>query len=111
MKPLNTVGVGLSQQDFNDHNSRVLTNISFGSTTSNADGDMNMDVWKASGTTPGVANTEFSVSHGLGRVPFGFIVVNQNLAAHFFKSTSAWTSTNIFLKCDGISVAFTVIVL
>lgn len=55
---------------------RILSgNTSFGSTMSNTDGEQNLELWKVSGTTPGVANTEFSVNHGLNRVPFFYIAI------------------------------------
>jgi hypothetical protein len=96
--------------------SKTLSNISFGTTTSNADADMNMQVYKATGTTPAVANTAFTVQHNLRHVPFGFSVVRTNAAAHIYDSGTAWTAATqtslgtISLKCDQASVAFVLII-
>lgn len=96
---------------------KALSNISFGTTTANTDPDMNMQCWKATGTTPGGANTEFAVTHNLKHVPIGFFVLSTDKAAHIYKSTTAWTAaTNsslgtIYLKCDVATVAFTITIL
>jgi len=76
-----------------------------------------MDAWKASGTAPGVANTEFAVTHNLPRVPIGFFPISTGAAAHFYKSTTAWTAAtnsslgSIFLKCDQPNVTFVMVVI
>jgi hypothetical protein len=84
----------------------LSANISFGSTTGNTDGEQNTEGWKATGTTPAVANTEFTVAHGLGRVPMGFIVLLIDKAGIIYKGATAWTDTDIFLKCNVASVAY-----
>lgn len=89
---------------------RILDgNISFGMDSSNEVGK-NIDGWDATGTTPGVADTEFSISHGLGRIPKGFIVLSVNAGVVIYKSTTAWTSKVIYLKCSGPSVAYTLFI-
>jgi hypothetical protein len=96
--------------------SKSLSNISFGTTTSNADADMNMQCYKATGTTPVGPNTAFTVNHNLKHVPFGFSVLRTNIAAHIYDSGVAWTAaTNstlgtISLKCDQASVVFTIVI-
>lgn len=96
---------------------KTLSNLSFGSTTSNSDPDMNMQCYKATGTTPVTPNTEFSVKHNLKHVPVGFLIASTTPAGHIYKSTTAWTAaTNIalgtiFLKSDVASVAFTIIII
>ena len=81
-------------------------NITSGATMSNQDDDINTDTWKAQGTTPGAANTEFAVKHGLGRVPNGFRVWSVNAAAIIYQSTTPWTATTIYLKCNVASVEY-----
>ncbi len=119
MRPPRTLGKSLSVERLQyvvEQYSKVLSNISFGTTASNTDGDINIQCYKATGTTPGSANTEFAVPHNLAHVPFGFIVVSTGAAAHIYKSTTAWTSAttsslgNIYLKCDQASVAFSIII-
>ena len=100
-----------------EQNAKALSNVSFGTTISNKDGDMNMQCWKASGTSAGVANTEFSVTHNLAHVPFGFMVVSTDKAAHIYKSTTAWTAATktslgtIYLKSDVATVTFSIVIL
>jgi len=92
--------------------SKVLAgNVSFGSTLNNATQDQNIQGYKASGTTPGSANVEFSINHSLGRIPIGFIVINLNAAAIIYSSTTAWTANTIYLKCNGTSVGYSIIVI
>jgi len=55
----------------------------------------------------GVANTEFAVTHNLNRVPVGFRVANRNNVGNCFDSGTAWTTTQIFLKCDVAGTQFT----
>lgn len=62
-------------------------------------------------TTPGGANTEFTVTHNLGRVPTGYDVKSINAAAHIYDSRkNAWTTTQMFLKCDQASVSLVLFV-
>jgi hypothetical protein len=89
---------------------RVLSgNVSFGQ--GDTDTGRNIDVATVDGTSPGTPNTAFSGAHTLGRVPRGFIVIRQNLAASFYDGGLPWTSTTISLKCSVASVTFTVLVL
>ncbi len=53
----------------------------------------------------GNANTEFSVTHHLGRVPNGFIITKSDKACSVYDSGTAWTSTTIYLKCDAANTA------
>jgi hypothetical protein len=69
-----------------------------------------VDGFPAIATTPAIAGTEFSVSHGLNRVPVGFHVVNKNGATDVFKGVTAWSSTKIFLKATGSGVSITLFI-
>jgi hypothetical protein len=56
-------------------------------------------------TTPGVANTQFTVTHNLGRIPVGYDVRSIDAAAHVYDSNKAgWTKTTMLLKCDVATV-------
>lgn len=93
-----------------ERNARVLDgNVTFGSTTGNSDPEQNMECSKASGTTPGVANTEFSVAHVLGRVPITFFG-HINKSGFLYASGTAWTTTNIYLKCSAVSAGYSVVI-
>lgn len=60
-------------------------------------------------TTPG-ADTEFTITHGLGYVPVGFLVIRQDKAGSFYLSTTPATVDKIFLKCNVASVAARIMV-
>jgi len=61
-------------------------------------------------TTAG-ANTEVVVPHTLGAIPVGRIVISQDKAGSLYSSTTAWTSTNIYVKCDVATVTFKIFLL
>jgi len=48
----------------------------------------------------GAANSENTVAHTLKRTPTGFIVVNIDKAGVTYDSGTAWSATNIYVKCD-----------
>lgn len=53
----------------------------------------------------GNANTEFSLTHHLSRVPNGFIITKSDKACSVYDSGTTWTSSMIYLKCDAANVA------
>jgi hypothetical protein len=62
-------------------------------------------------TSNASANTEDTVAHGLGSVPIGYIVIKQDKASNVYEGGTAWTSSSIYLKQSGTSVATTVFLL
>lgn len=72
-----------------------------GLVTDNIDGNFGIT------SDSGAADTEFAVTHNLNRVPIGFHVVRQNKAGSFYDSGTAWTTTQIFLKCSAANAAAT----
>lgn len=56
------------------------------------------------------ANTTFTVAHGLGRTPVGFIVVNTDTATTVYDAGTAWTATNIFLRSSTANADITLLV-
>lgn len=52
----------------------------------------------------GLVNTEFSVSHTLGKIPVGFHVFGKDQAGDIYRSGTAWTDQKIFLKCSVANV-------
>jgi hypothetical protein len=93
-----------------ERNARVLArNVSFGSTMSNTDGDVNISNWKATGTTPGAANTNFTVTHNLGRVPITIAGQDTDNGGLIYRGSVAWTKTTVTLKCTTASAAYNVI--
>jgi len=84
-------------------------NISFGDGT---DGDIE----NASGifqvvSDTGNADTEFTVAHGLGVAPIGFLTTNIDKGGVIYDSGTAWDSTNIYLKCSVANAAVTLFLL
>lgn len=62
-------------------------------------------------TDTGTADTQFTVSHGIGAVPIGFLVLNINKGGVVYDSGTAWTSTNIYLKCTTANTNVTLFLL
>jgi len=58
----------------------------------------------------GSANTEFSLTHYLGRTPAGFIVTKSDKACSVYDSGTTWTTTTLYLKCDAANTALTIAV-
>jgi len=75
--------------------------ISFGdgSKTGNLDG-----VW-VSVTSNILVDTDFTVTHNLGRLPIGWLVFNQDKAASVYKGSVTWTSSQMTLKASSASVS------
>jgi len=74
MKPPRTLQLQPNQGQLQYHLellNKALSRISFGTPAStsvpvgNAELDRNIQCWKATGTTPGTANTEFVIQHNL----------------------------------------------
>jgi len=70
----------------------------------------NFDCQLVSYTSNGSADTEDTVAHGLGKVPTGYIVYSRDKAAIVYDSGTAFTATNIYLKCNVATVALKLIV-
>lgn len=58
----------------------------------------------------GAANTEFTVAHSLKRIPTGYLVIRRDKAGVVYDSGTAFTVSNIYLKCSTANTAITVIV-
>lgn len=59
----------------------------------------------------GNANTEFAVAHTMKTTPTGFIVINIDKAGIVYDSGTAWTATNIYLKCSAANAEVKIILL
>ena len=84
--------------------SRVLNgSVEFGNPTL---GLKNIQGYWLSVVTPGVADTEFIVTHNLGYIPTGIIVFRVDKAAIIYASqVNLWNATQIRLKCNVATVA------
>jgi len=86
-------------------------NVSFGSTMSNKDLSTNLSIWKAQGTSPGTANTDFTIQHSLGRIPNTIVGQDTKDGSVLYRSpVTAWTKTTITLRSTGASSVYNVIV-
>lgn len=100
-------------RDFNNDLLTLFTamqrRVSFGDgTTGNSE---NIDGEFVTYTSNAVADTEDTVAHTLGSVPIGYIVVKQDKGSNVYEGGTAWTSTNLYLKQTGTSVATTLFLL
>lgn len=51
-----------------------------------------------------VANTDDTITHNLGRIPVGYLVMTKSKAGDVYTGTIAWTATQMTLKCSVASV-------
>ncbi len=64
----------------------------------------NLDgVW-ASPVTPGVANTDFTVTHNLQRIPVGYIVMSKSAACDVYTGSVVATVTQLTLRATVVGV-------
>jgi hypothetical protein len=61
-------------------------------------------------TTHATPDTEFSIEHGLGFIPVGFIVIRKDKAGDVYSGATVWNQENIFLKCTVASAAIRVLI-
>lgn len=98
---------------WSERHARVLNgNVNYGHTMSNADADKNMECWKAHGTTPGVANTDFTIQHSLGRIPITINGQDTNNGGVIYRSPATpWSKTSVTLRCTTASAAYNLILI
>lgn len=70
----------------------------------------NVDCSIISFTSSGTPDAENTVAHTLGKIPDGYLICSQDKAGSLYKGASAWTSSNIYLKCNVASVVYTIII-
>jgi len=58
----------------------------------------------------GALGVEFTVQHGLGRVPIGYIPTHINKPATIYVGATTWTVENIYLKASDNNVALGLLV-
>lgn len=95
---------------------KVLSgNVSYGSSMSNSDQSQNLHVWKASGTTPGSANTEFHITYHLDHKALTIVGQDLNAAGSIYRSSTPWTYDQTkqqgiaYLKSSAASAAYNLI--
>ena len=70
----------------------------------------NVDCRLVTFTSDGVADTENTVAHTLGKVPVGFLVYSLDKGAVVYNGTTAFTKTNIYLKVNTATTVVKIIV-
>jgi hypothetical protein len=98
----------LSLRQVYERISRVVNgNVELGNPTS---GPANIRGNWTSVTTPGTANTDFTVTHNLGRPAVGYLVATKNAACDVYTSPTANPNPNtqIILRATVINVNLTI---
>ena len=99
-------------RQFYDRVSKRLNIINFlpptGTITTNGKPG-NLDAIWVAYTSNGTANTEDTVAHGLGRTPADMWVGLPDKSAVIYRSTTVWTSTNVYLKASAATVVVNVL--
>jgi len=82
--------------------------LTFGDATAN---DNIAGRWLKDQSTHATPDTEVIYDHNLGVVPVGILVVKQDKAGVIYAGSTAWTTTQISLKCSVASTTFTAFLL
>ncbi len=48
--------------------------------------------------TTDAAGIEFSIEHGLGTIPIGYLVVGQDQPVSLYNATTSWDTNRIYLR-------------
>lgn len=71
----------------------------------------NVDATVVAFTTPAAPDAEVAVPHTLGKIPAYFIVASIDKGGVVYKSATAFTKTNVYVKCTAASAAVKLILL
>jgi hypothetical protein len=71
----------------------------------------NFNGFKTTITTSATPGTETAIAHGLKRTPIGYIVLKKDKAAHIYDGSTAFDSSNIYVRSDVASVTVTLFIL
>lgn len=71
------------------------------------------DNWDAQtiSVTLATANTEQAVAHTLKRIPVGYIVLSMDKVATIYDGTTAWTTTNVYIRSNVNATAVKIILI
>ena len=109
IKPIHDKNLGNSQRVADRIHKILDGNVELGGisgigTGATSFGGGNMNVAHAGATSPNPANSDFAVTHNLGRVPSSFLVTNRSAPCNVYGGGTSWTTTQIFLICDTVGV-------
>lgn len=85
----------------------VNGNISFGDGTT----PDNINGVFANVTAPAAPNTDFTITHNLGRVPVGYWIIQKDRACDVYTGTVAATTTNLTLKATVASAVLRIFII
>ena len=71
----------------------------------------NIDGAWANVVSPGVANTDLTITHNLGRVPVGYLVMAKNATTDVYTGSVAPTTSQITLRFTGVGVSVRLFIL
>jgi hypothetical protein len=71
---------------------------------------LNFDAFWVAYVSNAVADTEDTVAHNLARTPVGLFVGIPDKSAIIYAGTTAWTSTNIYLRASVLTVTVNLLV-
>jgi len=80
--------------------------LSFGN-LSNLD---NISGYWFSGTSPVGADTDFTITHSLGRVPMGYLVFSKAASCDVYTGSVVATSVTLTLRCTQSAIALVIFV-
>lgn len=111
MRVQRTLGmIPTSGQRMSEINAYVLGgNVSYGHTMDNTDQDLNLKVWKATGTSPVTPDTDFTINHDLGQVPLTIVGQDTDNGGLIYRGSVPWTTTQVTLRSTKASSVFNVI--
>ena len=95
-----------------DNTTAINGNLSFGNISA-SEPTGNLKTEMLTGTTPATVNTAFTLTHTLGKIPNGAILIQSNVAATIYgdMTDNAWTTTTITLLCTVASVNYVILVI
>ena len=88
----------------------LVSVLPHGGTITTDEKPLNFDAIWVAYVSNAVANTEDTVAHALGRTPVDLLVGMPDKSAVIYKSTTTWSSTNIYLKASAATVTVNLLV-
>ncbi len=70
----------------------------------------NLDATEIAFTTHPTVGTEQTLSHGLKRVPRGYIITKRDQVVNVYDGATAWNNQNFYIKSDVANAAVSLIV-
>src|SRR5580765_8075883 len=103
---------GMSSRELVDLLTQIVRAVNLGIEFGDAKNKVSVNINGAwvTGITPNPINTDFSLTHNLGRVPTGWIPVWTDGYVNFKIGVGAWTAKQIFLQANTINVNYRIFI-